>query len=219
MFETNFFRHFNTCLIVFLTGNLSHANLTFKTGDGEDGHIVIASNITEVESDKAVFIESLQNAYEKVAYTDLNSKFKSGEDVTNWLNAYFDEEVQEVKRGMDQGTVFYVRAFLGVRPVGFASFQVEPTTANSVYVRQMMIHPKYQRKGIGKHLLFSIKNDENLLPETRSIYLITRILNGKAIEFYKRNDFTFSKYMHEGYDLKKYIGLEWHAQSDQVEKK
>lgn len=195
-------------LFILTFSSLCFADLTVQDRDGHEVKLVIASTDALLEKDREVFVSAFSNNYQDVPIQNLNPEFKTQGDVDKWLNDYFDEEEKLLRAEQ----IFYVRAYQDGKLIGWASFEKGKAKDSAAYVRHMAISPDYQRKGIGKQLLFSIKNDNDLLPNTQRIYLITRRLNTRAISFYEKHGFRESHYMRVGLDSSRYVGFEWKIQ-------
>ena len=109
---------------------------------------------------------------------------------------------------------YAVRAIRQDTTVGVVFFEKVKSAKNAVYIRQTAVQIEMQKKGIGGHLVFSIREDGSLLPDTKTLFVIVRYVNKSAIAFYKSLGFESSSYMHEGYSTEKYAGFEWHAKGE-----
>lgn len=208
------FRFAAFLLFAGMATSAAFADLIFNTKSGEEVKLVVTSADSPLTRDRDVFVESFCHTYQEVPFSEVNPLFKTLADLRGWLESAFEEDVPEIQEGIRGGSIYYVRAFLRGELVGLVSFEKMPERPNSVYVRQLAIDPAYQGLGIGKYLLFSIKEDPSLLPDTKSIYLVTRRFNQKAIGFYQRLGFRLGTYTREGYDPSRYVGLEWREKLD-----
>lgn len=87
--------------------------------------------------------------------------------------------------------------------VAFAIF--EKWDRQSYYLAEMAVLPEYQRKGIGKQLVFSIFAEDQ---ETRKILLVTEKGNTWSQDFYEKIGFKPSPFQHPDYPAN-FIGYEF----------
>lgn len=69
--------------------------------------------------------------------------------------------------------------------VGYCQIEEEP---NHYFIRMLAILPGYQNKGIGKHILKSLK--EKCIKHRKNVNLEVFKINSIAIEFYKKHNFS-----------------------------
>lgn len=134
------------------------------------------------EEGKQILVASFMTAYEDVPLVDLNPEFKSTGDVRRFYQNYFESEFAHFKNG----SLIWVQAFIGEKLVGWATFSLEEN--NSVYMNLLAVDPAYQKRGIGKHLVFSICSEE-LFPSTERINVLLRSVNLQGRKFYERLGF------------------------------
>ena len=123
-----------------------------------------------------------QRIIEKVPLSELDSSFKSRDDVRR----YYEDHCEGDILLFSQRKIVWVQAFLDQQLVGWVSFETQFLEKNSVFVRNLVVSPKFQRRGIGKKLLFSIKTEKKLFPQTQSMYLIARKVNRSGLRFYQK---------------------------------
>jgi ribosomal protein S18 acetylase RimI-like enzyme len=87
--------------------------------------------------------------------------------------------------------------------IAFAIF--EKWEEQSYYLAEMAVLPEYQRKGIGKQLVFSVLDKDQ---ETRKILLVTEKDNSWSQAFYERIGFKPSSFQHPNYP-ENFIGYEF----------
>ena len=87
--------------------------------------------------------------------------------------------------------------------IAFAIF--EKWEEQSYYLAEMAVLPEYQKKGIGKQLVFSIFAEDR---EARKILLITKEDNKWAQAFYEKIGFKASPFQHPDYP-KDFVGYEF----------
>jgi ribosomal protein S18 acetylase RimI-like enzyme len=139
----------------------------------------------------------------KLNLTDLNSSWTTEEQYSNWL----DDNVQEEEQICREGKAFCVQVReTGKQAVAWASYEDDAKIPGGIYIRQMMVAPEFQRLGLGSILLSDVVSV--FRPENVGTFLITRKMNTLAISFYEKHGFQKSTYMHDGYDINKYVGLE-----------
>ncbi|NGX50571.1 MAG: hypothetical protein K1060chlam2_00417 [Chlamydiae bacterium] len=83
---------------------------------------------------------------------------------------------------------------------------LELTKYPEVYGRQLAITPSHMRRGVGTEFVNILLEN---LPETSRLVAITRVVNQTSSHFIESLGFTRVDYMHEGYDLNKYVGFEY----------
>ena len=89
--------------------------------------------------------------------------------------------------------------------IGFAIF--EKGENYTYYLAEIAVLPKYQHKGIGKHLVFSIlEKDSN----TKRIVLVTAENNTCAQSFYEKMGFKRSSFRHPDYPT--FLGYEFSSE-------
>ncbi|NGX63237.1 MAG: hypothetical protein KR126chlam6_00645 [Candidatus Anoxychlamydiales bacterium] len=121
----------------------------------------------------------------------------------NHLTNYFEKKILP---RIEKNNLFYV-ALDDDKIIGFAIF--EKWEKDSYYLCEMAINPSYQKRGIGKKLVFSIF-DKDLT--TQNILLVTKIDNLSAQGFYKAIGFKASSFQHPDYP-KDFIGFEFRKNS------
>ena len=151
---------------------------------GESVRISIAKTPAEVVKDegKQILVASFMTVYEDVPLIDLNPDFKSTGDVRRFYQNYFESELTH----FEHGALIWVQAFIGERLVGWATFALEEN--NRAYLNLLAVDPAYQKRGIGRHLVFSICSEE-LFPQTEAIHVLLRNVNLEGRQFYDRLGF------------------------------
>lgn len=115
------------------------------------------------------------------------------------LTEYFKRKISP---RLERDDPIYV-AYVGNTMVGFAMF--EKWAERSYYLAEMAVSPEYQRRGIGKQLVFSILSEERAVEK---ILLITRNNNRVAQSFYEKVGFKPSSFQHPEYP-ENFIGYEY----------
>lgn len=118
---------------------------------------------------------------------------------------HFKHQVVEEKTLADQDPKNnrWLVALDGEKVVGVAIFELN--NFPNIYIRELSVLPEYRRKGIGKELSMAVLRGNRL----ERISILTRRANFPAVEFYKALNFKESDFAHEGYDMQRYIGMEW----------
>lgn len=181
------------------------ADFVAQDHDGNDVQFVNVKKSDNLKEARRLVIYSFLGNYRDIPLAELDPSFSTVGNVMDWFGRGFDREEDALLEDKNK----CIQAFQNKRVIGFACFQKEPLEDKAVYVRLLAIHPDFQGKGIGKLLLFSVKTDKDLYPDTQALFLITRFKNEKAIGFYKKQGFIQSSYIHEEYDKTKYVGFEW----------
>lgn len=95
--------------------------------------------------------------------------------------------------------------------VGFASFQHNPET-HHCYIHQLAIIPEHQGKGMGKKMVFALR-ELKIDPKLSSVALLTRRINQSAIAFYRHlgfNEVEYSKTAgNKPLNTTRYIQMNW----------
>lgn len=144
-----------------------------------------------------VFMKSFSEAYKNIPLAVLGAV-----NLENFLNEAFAQEESIIKKG-DRPGYFLIIAHCNEKLTGFASFDTEED--HCYYIRELSMHPDFQRSGIGQQLIFSVKMLDD---QVRGLRLVTRRANIQARNFYKKIGFIESSYIHEGFDPAKYVGYE-----------
>ncbi len=80
---------------------------------------------------------------------------------------------------------------------------------NCFYSLFAIVSPEYQRKDVGKHLVFSIRSDE-LFPNLQAINLLIRKVNTQGYLFYRKLGFFEFDYHRDNFvDTSLLTGLRW----------
>ena len=75
--------------------------------------------------------------------------------VESFYRKYFAEEFEELKQ---QKLDYWVQITINGEVAGWATFQTEQSDKKAVYMNLLAVHPKFQRKGVGAQLVFSLTN-------------------------------------------------------------
>ena len=139
--------------------------------------------------DRQVFTSAFWHSYQYIEPQALKPHFKTDQDVQNWLNDAFTDEVDGLENNFklppEQRHEFYVQAKYKGNVIGIIFFESEKDKPNEVYIRQTAVSVDYQRADIGKHLVFSIIQDPDLLPQAKILHLVVRKRNVDGIKFYE----------------------------------
>jgi len=85
--------------------------------------------------------------------------------------------------------LIWVQAKIEECLVGWATFATEPEDADARYMNLLIVDPKFQGLGVGKSLVFSLKN-LGIHPNLQRINLFVRKVNQRGYEFYDHLGFT-----------------------------
>lgn len=154
----------------------------------------------DLSLEKDLFVQEFAGYY-RTLNTTITDPMQKLPEITD--AAFEDEEKDFEER--KPGTYFFRTTCEG-RVVGYASFE-KTDNEHEVYIRQLVVDSKFERKSIGRTIGFDAVF--NSLPDTNHVVVITRRSNDKALRFYKKLGFTECPYMHEGYSAEKYVGLEF----------
>lgn len=138
-----------------------------------------------------VYVGSFQESYRKLGLGDCADHFK-------------EQRVTERRLAEENpANNHWLLAMRGDKVVGVAIFEFDHYP--NLYVRELAVLPEYQRQGIGKNLSFGPVRDNSI----ERVSILTRRANTTAVAFYKALGFKETDYGHEGYDLVRYVGMEW----------
>lgn len=156
----------------------------FLDKEGEKVRIAVARTSAEIaiEEGKQILVSSFMTGYEDVPLTELNPDFQSIGDVRRFYENYFDSEFAHFQHG----SLIWIQAFIDEKLIGWATFELEEN--NQVYMNLLAVDPLFQKRGIGKHLVFSICSNE-LFPCTEAINVLIRKVNLSGLNFYERIGF------------------------------
>lgn len=128
----------------------------------------------------------------------LSAFLPQGRSTAEQLSDYFNKKISP---RFQNGNPIYV-AFDNDKMIGFAIF--EKWEGQDYYLAEMAVLPAYQRRGIGKQLVFSIfEKDQN----AKKILLITEKGNTWSQSFYEKIGFKPSSFHHPDYP-ENFIGYE-----------
>jgi ribosomal protein S18 acetylase RimI-like enzyme len=177
----------------------SNSALAFVDKTGEEIELVWDSKELLEKSGK-VFIDAFCEAYKDISLEQLDLPDKDG-GLEGFLRQRFEEEQNDAASGKiswvsakkKDGTV-----------VGYASFEIN-NSKEEVYLRQLAVTPEKKGKGIGKYLVFSIKERYH---QVKKITLKVRLVNKNGLDFYERLGFQKSKNTYYEANSEKYMVLE-----------
>ncbi|MBS0185255.1 MAG: GNAT family N-acetyltransferase [Proteobacteria bacterium] len=168
---------------------------SFHDDDGEKISLRLRPKDASLSKEGKIFLHSFMENYKNVLPQDLKPAFQTPLDVCSWLKATFQDEKSLFK---ESPTVFCVRAKHIKRNilVGMMFFEccLNKDGAKIIHIRQLVVRPKSQRKGIGKKFLDFIKS---LHPDFSEIIVDGRRVNTKACAFYRANGFKILENPHD----------------------
>lgn len=178
---------------------------TNKCGEIIRIEVVKSHHNIDLERSREILVNSFMHAYEDVPLIELSPDFKSTGDVRRFYHNYFAEELEHYKHG----NLYWVQAFVNEQLAGWATFELETNEADAAYMNLLIVAPEYQKNGIGKHLVFSIRSEE-LFPNVRAINLLIRKVNTQGYAFYRRLGFFEYDYHRDNFvDTSLLTGLRW----------
>ncbi len=159
----------------------------FLDPNGRQIRLSVANSVDsiDVEQGKDVLVRAFMTGYEDVPLVELNPDFKSIGDVRRFYERYFDSELEHYKLG----ELIWIQAFEGDRLVGWATFEMETDQKDAIYMNLLAVDPNAQRRGVGKHLTFSLLSPE-FYPHLREIRLLVRRVNQQGRKFYEKIGFS-----------------------------
>ncbi len=105
--------------------------------------------------------------------------------VEKYYATYFKTELADFSRGDLQ---YWVQATIGEKLVGWATFQNEKVQPHEVYMNLLVVHPDYQKRGIGEQLVNALRKLQ-AIPDLSAIHLLIRKKNQGARVFYSKLGF------------------------------
>lgn len=176
-----------------------------NNGDVIRIHVVNSREDIDLVRSQEILVKAFMDAYEDVPLVDLSPDFKSIGDVRRFYENYFEFEFHH----FNQGGIYWVQAFLNEKLVGWATFELEPHEENAAYMNLLIVDPECQKRGVGKHLVFSICSNE-LFPNISAINLLIRKVNTQGYQFYYNLGFFDFDYHRDNFvDTSVLSGLRW----------
>jgi ribosomal protein S18 acetylase RimI-like enzyme len=157
-----------------------------------------------MKDEENVFLEAFSTIYENLIKKGL---LHIQGPLNIFLQNAFDQEKKRLIK--KYSTDYFFSAKFEGAVVGYISFSND-NEANTMYINQLAVVPKFSNQGIGKALVFSIFTQ---LPNTKRLVVITRKINKNSIHFYEKLGFHKSEYMRSGYDSNLYVGYEYFKNS------
>ena len=161
-------------------------------GRGSVGIIELVKNPCNIDKQAASFVlvESFIGEYEKYLLpheiSDGLTSWRDGDkSVQRYYENYFETELDDFFRGELH---YWVQAKINGSLVGWATFQREKSEANAVYMNLLVVHPEYQKMGIGEQLVRSLVNLDEI-PDLNAIHLLLRKKNRGGRTFYSKLGF------------------------------
>lgn len=177
---------------------------------------------------KAVFFDAFHAQYKKYdPITELGLKpleYPSGDvESANYtiLDAFlqmafeeetarFDNILQNGQQADGETIEFFYQVETASTVVGYASIQFEPSKCHC-YVHQLGVSSNHWGRGIGKKLVFALR-ESGICPGLQRVSVLTRRINQEGINFYKHMGFEevhLDATDDDFLDFTKYIQLEW----------
>lgn len=163
-----------------------------------------------LDAEGQVFFHSFEMAYANFdPKNDL--QLEPGIDLQKFLSDAFRDEKERFSKPESPNIKEH---YLSARSkdgkcIGYASVQVKSESdGDQLYIHQLAVLPSFQRKGVGKELVFHC-----VTPKTRRIDILIRRINNEAKVFYKKLGFKESapdnNEAHAHLDPKLYMLLSW----------
>ncbi len=158
--------------------------------------LVVIDSWQEIDSaaSQKILVKGFMKGYENVPLKMLNPNFSSIGDVRRFYEAYFLEELEHFKNG----ELIWVEAYVDDVLAGWATFQLEAKEPGAAYMNLLVVHPKYQKMGVGKALTMSICSDM-LYPSIKAINLLIRKVNEAGYKFYYKLGFQDHDYTRDNF--------------------
>jgi ribosomal protein S18 acetylase RimI-like enzyme len=172
--------------------------------------IAVATSVSDIDAEQGekLLVRSFMQAYEDIPLIEIHPKFRSIGDVRRFYQEYFKEELEHFR----QGKLYWIQAFADQKLIGFATFELEPNEPHAAYMNLLAVHPKWQKRQIGKALTFSICREE-LFPDIQAINVLVRKINQEGKRFYERIGFYEYPYTRSNFvDPALLTGLRWEKQ-------
>jgi len=139
---------------------------------------------TDVGPDVRLGLEAFEGAFRGASVSELETHFGSDRDIRGYYQKLIDED--DVVP-FQKGEMIWIRAFLNHKLVAWMTLRTEFRGPHIVYVSTLVVDPDYQKLGIGKRLIASIK--AHWFPESEEFDLVVRRINYDALSFYERLGF------------------------------
>ncbi len=137
---------------------------------------------------------------EQLSNVFLSAFLPQGRSNTEQLSSYFN---QKILPRLEKKQLIHVACDKD-KIIGFVIF--EKWDIHSYYLSEMAVLPEYQRKGIGKKLVFSIFDKDQ---DAEKIILVTAKRNKWSQSFYEKIGFKHSSFIHPDYP-ENFIGYEFY---------
>ncbi len=194
----DFFRNFRVFLLLSL--NLFSCQNLFS-----EIEVIAVRSVEEIDQflGKQILVKAFMTGYEDVPLLKLNKEFQSIGDVRRFYESYFESELEHFKHG----GLIWIQAFEDKRLVGFSTFELEKNEKDAAYMNLLVVDPRYQGKGIGKQLTFSIRG---VYPNVLAINLLIRKVNVSGRKFYEKIGFFDFEVVRDNFvDVSLLTGLRW----------
>lgn len=152
-----------------------------------------------LQEEQNIFIDAFYKTYKELHLSELEIQ-----DLYLFLHETFNNEIKDAANHTNN--LVWVSAVIQKKEVvGYASFDINPSL-KEIYIRHLVVKPEKQQRGIGKHLVFAIKNK---YPVTKKLLVLVRKVNQNAHLFYQHLGFKQGSYTHQGYNQNLYDNLEF----------
>src|SRR5579883_410476 len=147
-------------------------------------------NKIDQTASRSILVESFIGEYEKYLSPNeisngLISWREGSASVKEYYENYFQTELEDFSHG---NLHYWVQAKIEGKLVGWATFQREKSDVNAVYMNLLVVHPEFQKMGIGEQLVKSLVN-LNEIPDLNAIHLLLRKKNRGGRIFYSKLGF------------------------------
>lgn len=146
--------------------------------------------LIKVDEAQTILIESFINEYKQYLLPSevdekLTSWYDGKKSVKKYYENYFKNELNEFIHGKIH---YWAEASIDGNLVGWVTFQREKFNSNAFYMNTLVVHPKFQQKGIGAKLVEALIH-LNEIPDLSAIHLLLRKKNIGGRKFYSKFGF------------------------------
>jgi GNAT superfamily N-acetyltransferase len=187
---------------------------SFKGSDSK-GTLELVRDAKRINTDaaKAILVESFITEYKQyLSPNEISDTLTSWRDGEKSVEKYYEDYFKTELKDFSHGHVHYwVQASTNGRLIGWATFQREKSDPNAIYMNLLVVHPEYQKRGVGSQLVQAlVKLGE--ISDLNAIHLLLRKKNRGGRYFYSTLGFVSNpEYMRDDnfVDTNLLEGLTW----------
>jgi len=161
-------------------------------GQSSLGLIELVNDRKHIDEGEArtILVESFIGEYEKYLLPkEIGDGLVSWRDGDKSVKKYYEDYFRTELGDFTNGHLdYWIQATIGGKLVGWATFQREKSDQNAVYMNLLVVHPKFQKMGIGGELVKSLLNLREITALS-AIHLLLRKKNKGGRVFYSKLGF------------------------------